>query len=155
MAFLQAMREVVNLSIRRRYEDDNGVSDQEFRALSPILKVDFNDLFTYCDRIPVPGGHHYVNKKDLLCFLCKLKQGLSDEFQWVMFQYSSRQAESLAISTVRESLMLRFVTENIGFQSITREQFIRDHVTDFSNLLYNETPEEAKAIVYNDCSYLY
>ena len=38
----------------------------------------------------------------------------------------------MAISTVRESLMGRFVLENIGFGSITRQEFIENHVTDFA-----------------------
>lgn len=94
-------------------------------------------------------------RKDLLCFLCKLRQGLSDELLRVMFHYSSRQATSLAISTVRQSLMIRFVNENIGFGAITREDYIERHVTLFSNQLYNNTPQNPKVIVYNDCTYLY
>ncbi|EFN69789.1 hypothetical protein EAG_15490, partial [Camponotus floridanus] len=45
-------------------------------------------------------------------FLCKMRQGLSDEFLCAMFQYSSRQATSLAVATVRQSLMQRFVPTN-------------------------------------------
>ena len=115
--FLHAMREKIRLSSRRRCEDENGMFE-EFRALSSISKVDLNDPFTYCDRVPIPGGHRSVSKKDLLCFLYKLRRGLSDEFLCVMFQYSSRQSTSLAVGTVQPSLILRFVSENIGFQSM-------------------------------------
>lgn len=65
----------------------------------------------------------------------------------------SRQATSLAISTVKQSLM-RFVVKNIGFQAITRQQFIDRHVTDFLNRLYNLDPQNRRVIVYNDCTYL-
>ncbi|XP_058801453.1 uncharacterized protein LOC131670101 [Phymastichus coffea] len=153
-SFVQAMREEIVHSPVRRYEDERTLTDEQFAAISPISKDNFNDLFTYSDPVIVPGGHRYVSKKDLLCFLCKLKQGLSDEFLWVMFHYSSRQATSLAISTVRQSLMTRFVDENIGFGSITREEYIERHITPFANRLYNATPEEPTAIVYNDCTYL-
>lgn len=153
-SFLQAMRKEIIHSAARRYEDESNLTDEQFKSVFPISKDDFNDLFTYCDPINVPGGHRYIYKKDLLCFLCKLRQGLSDEFLWVMFHYPSRQAVSLAISTVRQSLMMRFVVENIGFGAITREEYIESHVTPFTNRLYNVTPDEPKVIVYNDCTYL-
>ncbi|XP_011688840.1 PREDICTED: uncharacterized protein LOC105450605 [Wasmannia auropunctata] len=94
----------------------------------------FQELFTYCDRVPHLGG--YITKKDLLMFLCKIRQGLSDEFLKVIFQYPSRQATSMAISKVRKSLIQRFVPSNIGFDAITRD-YIERHVTEFVNELYN------------------
>jgi len=63
----------------------------------------------------------------------------------MIFQYSTRQSVSLVISTVRQSLALRFVPENIGFGAIDRNTHIQRHFTDFSNCLYN--PEIHKAIV--------
>lgn len=60
----------------------------------------------------------------------------------------------MAVATVRQSLMIRFVPENIGFQAITRDQFIERHVTEFSNALYNTEPQVRKAIIYEDCTYL-
>lgn len=62
----------------------------------------------------------YVIKKDLITFLCKLCQGLSDDFLRVLFQYITRQATSLATATVRQSLILRFVSNNIEFEAIRR-----------------------------------
>lgn len=82
-----------------------------------------------------------------------MKQGISDDFLKVIFNYRTRQAVSLAISTVRECLMGRFVFENIGFNSITRQQFIDRHITDFANQLYNPDPDDRKAIVYIDGTY--
>lgn len=153
--FLNALREEINISAQRRFKDDKELSDEEFKAVSPISKEDFNDLYTnYCDRISVQGGSRNVSKKDLLCFLCKMRQGLSDEFLWVLFQYPSRQAASLAVSMVRQSLTMRFTRENIGFEAISRQEYIERHVTDFANHLYNTTPEDSRAIVYNDCTYL-
>lgn len=56
---------------------------------------------------------------------------------------------------MRQSLMIRFVNENIGFGAITREDYIERHVTPFSNQLYNDAPQNPKVIVYNDCTYLH
>lgn len=155
-SFLQCLREQAVNNVKKRYENETHFNDDEFTALSPISKQEFNDLFTYCERVPVHNTNYYryVSKKDLLCFLCKLRQGISDEFLNVVFSYTSRQSVSLAIATVRQSLMIRFVPENIGFQAIARNQFIERHVTEFSNALYNTEPQQQKAIIYEDCTYL-
>ncbi|XP_043480300.1 uncharacterized protein LOC122509998 [Leptopilina heterotoma] len=154
-SLLEALRgEVFNVA-QGKFNDEHGLTDQECNVLTSLSKEQFLDLFAYCENaIEVPGGHRYVSKKDLLCFLTKLRQGLSDELLRVMFNYSSRQATSLAIATVRKTLMQQFVVENIGFAAISRDEFIERHTTDFSNKLYNPDPENPKAIIYNDCTYL-
>ena len=52
------------------------------------------------------GGHRIVHKKDVLAFLCKLRQGCSDEFLKVIFGFQTRRAVSMAINNVLESLKL-------------------------------------------------
>lgn len=149
------MREEIIHSAERKYELKNDLIEEQFKTISPISKEDFNDLFIYCDSVSIPDGYRYLQKKDLLRFLCKLRQSLSDELLRVMFHYSSSQTMNLAISTVRQSLMIRFVNENIGFGAITREDYIEWHVTPFSNQLYNDTSQNPKVIIYNDYTYLH
>ena len=152
--FLQSLRQTALNTEKGKYENELSISEEDFISITGINKLQFNELFAYCDPVPVPGGHRYVNKKDLICFLCKMRQGVSDDFLHVMFNYSSRQATSMAIANVRQTLSGRFVNENIGFGCITRQEFMDNHVTDFSNRLYNPEPNERKAIVYIDCTYL-
>lgn len=71
-----------------------------------------------------------------------------------MFGYGSRQRTSTVIATVRQSLMLRFVPENLGLNAITRNDFIERHVTDFANQLYNPKPDVPKVITYVDGTYV-
>ena len=97
----------------------------------------------------------YVRKKDLLAFLCKMRQNLSDDFFKAIFRFSSRQAVSLSTATVRRSLMLRFVPHNIGLNAITTEQYIGRHVTDFANRLYNPNPNDPVAIAYISMERMY
>lgn len=149
--FLQELREV-SLD-KRRFSDANDLSDEEVHTLTSLSKDQFNELYTYCDR--VPPENRIVSRKDLLTFLCKLRQGLSDEFLTVLFQYNNRQATSLAVAKVRNSLMLRFVPENIGLNAMTRQQYIRQHVTEFANILYNPQPNNPVAITYVDGTYTY
>lgn len=151
--FLQEMR---NVSLNRgkgiEWEDLN---EEEFMSLSPVNKNEFEDLLTYCDPVLHNGTLRYIQRKDLLTFLCKMKQGLSDDFLKLIFGYSSRQNVSSVIDLVRLSLLERFVPNNIGPGSITRQQFIDQHVTDFANELYNPEPEHRKAIVAIDTTYSY
>lgn len=156
-AYLQVFLEGVrDFALKhQRLHDTDDVSEDEMLTLTSLSKDQFNELFLYCGPIPQPGGLRYVKRTDLFMFLCKLRQGVSDEFLTVLFKYSSRQATSLAVAKVRESLMARFVPENIGLGAITREQYIRDHVTDFANILYNPQPNNRMAIVYIDGTYSY
>lgn len=151
--FLEALRNIANNN--NRYGNENSFTEDEFKCIAPITKQQFQELYTYCDPIFQERGIRNVTKKDLLIFLCKLRQGLSDEFLKVLFQYSSRQAVSLAISKVRQSLVNRFVPDNIGFQAITREEYIMRHVTPFANELYNSELAIPKVIAYIDGTYSY
>lgn len=91
----------------------------------------------FCDPVHKINQYLCVTKRHLLAFLCKMRQGLSDDFLTFIFGYGSRQRTSTVIATVRQSLMLRFVPENLGLNAITRNDFIERHVTDFANqLLY-------------------
>ena len=138
-----------------RLEDINNLDEDEFYCLFSLNKRQFHELLTYCDRVPEGNFLRYIYEKDLLAFLCKIRQGLSDEFLKVLFNYSSRQATSLAIKKVRMSLMGRFVPRNIRVNSIGRQEYINLHVTPFANELYNENPENPKAIVIIDATYAY
>jgi len=72
--FLQGLRNVAR--DQRRFVDENSFTDAEFKSFSPVTKQQFLELFDYCDRVSCPGGYRYVSKKDLLMFLCKMRQGL-------------------------------------------------------------------------------
>lgn len=138
------------------FNDENSFTDDEFRCVTSISKAQFDDMYRYCEGNNENENHgRRVHRKDLLTFLCKLRQGLSDEFLKLIFKYSSRQAVSLAISTVRRCLMVQFVPENIGLNAINRQQYIEQHVTELANRLYNQNPELPVAIAYLDATYSY
>lgn len=156
MSFLEAMRNRANMS---RNIDFETISDEDFTVMCPITKDQFEDLFTFCDPVPeeTQGSrrYRYVTRRNLLMFLIKLKQGINDDFLKVMFGMSTRQNVSLTIATVWKSLLIRFVPQNIGLNAITREEYIRQHVTPFSNALYNPDPSTPQAITLIDATYAY
>lgn len=150
--FLQELR-VTSKQEKWQFCDIDSFSDDEFKSISPITKNQFRDLYRYCDNIFSQNQRRFVSEKDLLTFLCKIKQGLSDHFLKAIFNYPTRQCVSMVVSNVRLSLMQRFVPENIGFQAITRQEYMERHVTPFANRLYNPNPEVPVAIAYIDGTY--
>ena len=149
--FLQSLRSKIIKS--RNLADDAEFTDAEFKVLTSLTKGQFNELLDYCDPVRENNSLRYIYEKDLITFLCKLRQGLSDEFLKVIFYYSTRQAVSMAIAKVRRSLMGRFVLENVGFGAITRQEYIERHVKPFANELYNPDPQVPRVIACIDGTY--
>lgn len=144
--FLSILRQCVK-SNQPDFTNQNSFSDDEFEFISRITKEPFHELLPFCD--PIAEGNNrkgHKRKKDLFMFLCKVHEGLSDSILQIIFHYSTRQAVCLAVSTVRSSLMIHFITQNICMHAITREEYIRRHVTDFANTLYNR--DEAQKLLH-------
>lgn len=152
--FLGELRSFANNTSNTKFNNENNISEEHFASISPITKEQFRELYTFCDPIYEGDFFRYITKSDLLVFLCKLRQGATDDFLACIFDYPSRQAISLTISKVRRSLMQRFVPQNIGLPAINRETYINNHVTEFTNHLYNPEPNIPRAIVYVDGTYI-
>lgn len=150
--FIQELRK--NVLTSSQYEDED-FDEEDFKVMTSLTKAQFRDLFLFYDPVPKQGINSYVKKKDLLTFLTKMKQGICDNVLKVIFNYSSRQLVSSVIQKVRQSLLSRFMPQNIGFQALTRADYIQQHVTDFANTLYNAEPNIPKVITYVDGTYAY
>lgn len=98
--FMQGARLEMIYNSFNKFNIETHLTDDEFKTISGTFKEQYLDLFTFREPVIIPGGRRYITKKDLVCFLCKLRQGVSDEFLCIMFNYTSRQATSLAISNV-------------------------------------------------------
>jgi hypothetical protein len=75
------------------------------------------------------------------------------QFLSALFEYNSNSAVSMAVAKVRTSLTVNFVPLHLGYDSITRNEYVRDHVTEFANHLYNPDPDNPVAIAYVDGTY--
>ncbi|KAJ8673506.1 hypothetical protein QAD02_014181 [Eretmocerus hayati] len=150
--FLEELRN--NCTTSMKYENENNFTEEEFATLSPITREQFRVLFTYCDPVVEQNQFLYVTKRHLLTFLCKMRQGVPDDFLATTFRYNTRQRVSSVIATVRRSLMQRFVPEHLGLDHITRGEFVDRHVNDFANNLYNPTPQRRRIIIYIDGTYI-
>ncbi|XP_071122620.1 uncharacterized protein, partial [Mytilus edulis] len=83
-------------------------------------------------------------------FLIKIKCALSNKLMSTLFKVSiSRRA----INTVRQSLMRSFVPLYLGFESITREQIIKDHTRPLAKTLLDA--DDDNMILVLDGTYIY
>ncbi|KAJ8684875.1 hypothetical protein QAD02_020668 [Eretmocerus hayati] len=102
--------------------DENCVNDRKFVCLTSVTKPQFEDMFAYCDRVAQQAGFRNVKRKDLIMLLCKLRQGLSDEFLTVLFSYRNRQATSLAVATVSSPITLEGADADRARASLERAE---------------------------------
>lgn len=84
--FLTALRNEIIQQRNCKFEDETDFSDEQFSAVSPIAKDQFRELFTFCDPVETNSVLRYPTKKTLT-FLFKMRQGLSDNFLQVIFNY--------------------------------------------------------------------
>jgi hypothetical protein len=128
-------------------------------VLAGISKGNFCDMFAECDAIFDNNKRINCSKKELLLFLVKIRQGLSDDFLKVMFKYSTRQIVSWNIACVRKTLTAKFVKKHLGLDAITRAEYVEKHISDFSNTLHNSDSDgnqkEKVAMLIIDGTYIY
>lgn len=137
-------------------QDKTTRSTEDFSILTPVNKEQFDEMFAVCGPVERNDtGFRHASRKDLLTFLCKIKQNLSDDFIKVVLSYSSRQAVSLAVSIVRRSLMIGSIPRNVSTAAIIRKAYIDQHVPAFANALYNPNPVTPQAIAIVDETYAY
>ncbi|KYN12400.1 hypothetical protein ALC57_15429, partial [Trachymyrmex cornetzi] len=134
---LRELRNVANNASNSRYDNENNFTDEEFYSLSPITKEQFRDLFSYCDPVVQQNGLLYVSKKHLLTFLCKMRQGLSDDFLTFMFGYNSRQRTSVVIETVRK-MKLALIVAPDGYILDVQGPYFSDNRNNDAAMLTNE-----------------
>ena len=142
--WMRNLRELALEGVNNKFQDESNFEDEDFKSLTSVNKQQFNELYGCCVPVNIYGRQRKVLKKHLITFLIKMRQGLSDEFLKSVLNFPSRQSVSLVIETVRQSLMARFVPQNLGLNSPelqNKNQFIQNHVTEFANLLYNSEPE--------------
>ena len=67
---------IFHLEKKEYFGDETNFSDEEFKEISSVSREQFCDLFKQCRPVKHKKGYGHVNKKNLLLFLCKLRQGL-------------------------------------------------------------------------------
>lgn len=63
-----------------KFNSEDNFEDEDIKCITSLTKAQFPRLFEYCDPVQMYGNNRNVSKKDLITFLMKLRQGLSDIF---------------------------------------------------------------------------
>ena len=136
------------------------IPEEDFKVLTSVSKQNFEDMLSKSvTEAALEGEECKMNATDLLMFLVKLRQGLSDEFLRVMFRQSTRANVSMRISVATKTLMQKFVPLHLGLEAISRDTFVAEHVSDFACNLYVDDFKDIgsikQAVIVVDGTYIY
>jgi hypothetical protein len=119
-----------------------GMSKEDFLALHSMIKHKMHN------------SKRRRSHNALAIFLMKMQLNLSHRVLATLFgQGLNKQRVSYIFHFVRGLLMEEFVPKHLGFQSISREDYIRNHSTPLANLLLGAGDRQAIFVV--DGTYLY
>ena len=133
------------------FEDPSALSDDDYYNLTGITKDQFSSLAASLTSL-----RNTCNRSVRTCLallLVKLRTGNSLNVLSSMFQIKDKSIVSKAIKSAREALMKDFVPNNLGFNHISREDFIAEHTRPFVQELLAEG--KPVAVLVLDGTYIY
>lgn len=130
--------------------DHKDLSSEEYKLLFGITKDQFLELTQYC-KGRINNSCNRSIKNALGFFLAKLRLGVSQKLLGFLFGLS-QQRLSDTFWNVAKALESEFVGKNLGFGSLTREQYLKDHDSQFVRKLY-KVPKKS-LILFLDCKFL-
>lgn len=77
--FLEELLHNANSMFVSRYDNENNFTDEEFQLQKNSLENCLH-VYMFCDPVHKINQYLCVTKRHLLAFLCKMRQGLSDDF---------------------------------------------------------------------------
>jgi hypothetical protein len=81
--WLEGMHSAYEKAPVLQFFDESKYSDEDFQVLAGVKKINFENLFECCENFRLEKRK--IHTKDLLCFLVKMHQGLSDDFLKVIY----------------------------------------------------------------------
>lgn len=138
--------------MRLNFEDDKNLSDKEYLDLMGISKASFTDLMQYVEGKIRPTPTRSL-RTSLAIFLMKIRGGESNRVLSTLFNVSKSSVRR-CIHSVRSVPAVRFVSENLGFQHITRSDVIQHHTRQIAKTLFGNSADN-QAILVLDGTYIY
>ncbi|XP_062600940.1 uncharacterized protein LOC134262562 [Saccostrea cucullata] len=138
---------------RLNFNNDESLSDAEYVNLMGISKDSFKDLLQYIEgKVRLTPARSL--RTSLAIFLMKIRRGESNRVLSTLFNVSKSSVRR-CISSVRSALGGRFVSENLGFQHITRSDVIQHHTRQIAQTLFGSSPAGNQVILVLDGTYIY
>ena len=130
--------------------DDADMDDEDYECYTGLNREHFDDLLSHVQQDLRNSAVRSV-RQALGLLLCKLRMDNSQE-QLRRLCGMSQPTVSEAISAVLNALDQNFTPLNLGYDHISREDFIAQHQTDVTTVLCNRQPNAAVAVL--DGTYL-
>ena len=134
--------------------DFSSLTNDEYVDLTGISQTAFDDLCS-C----VEGHIRNTPTRDVRTtigiFFFKIRSGLSNKLLSVIFGITKSSIRR-AITSVRLTLMAKFVPNNLGLQHISREDLIENHTRQLATSLFtNDSGDSSRLILVLDGTYIY
>ena len=130
------------------------MSDDEYRIFTSLLKIQFDNLISHISDSDIRNSSNRSIRSAVAILLCKLRLGLSNNVLAVSFQLTDKRAISRTLECARHALMTEFVSRNLGFNHITRQEIIDQRTSIIARQLMCGD-EANKTIIAVDGTYIY
>jgi hypothetical protein len=146
---LTHMREIC-INNQNKIDFDN-IDNRDCKNLTGLLLDQFEDTCSFI-LINIKSTPSRTPKTSVGLFLMKMKCALSNKLLSTLFNISISSVRR-AVHTVRQAFMRSFVALYLGFESITREQIIKDHTRPLAKTLLGG--DDDGLILVLDGTYIY
>ncbi|CAG2188196.1 unnamed protein product [Mytilus edulis] len=131
--------------------DFDNIGETDCKNLTGLSHQQFEDICLHV-LLHIKSTPTRTPKTSVGLFLIKMKCALSNKLMSTLFKVSISSIRR-AINTVRQALMRSFVPLYLGFESITREQIIKDHTRPLAKTLLDA--DDDNMILVLDGTYIY
>ncbi|VDI73743.1 Hypothetical predicted protein [Mytilus galloprovincialis] len=131
--------------------DFDNIGETDCKNLTGLSHQQFEDICLHV-LLHIKSTPSRTPKTSVGLFLIKMKCALSNKLMSTLFKVSISSIRR-AINTVRQALMRSFVPLYLGFESITREQIIKDHTRPLAKTLLDA--DDDNMILVLDGTYIY
>ena len=139
---------------RLNFDDTRSLSDHEVKVLTSLSKTQFDDLMHCLSYSTFRQTNYRSIRTAVGMLLCKLRLGLSNELLALLFEQSDKRAVARSLESARKALMDDFVSKNLGFRHVRRDEIIQHRTSSIARkLMCNDDSDTAIVVV--DGTYLY
>jgi hypothetical protein len=131
--------------------DFDNIDNRDCKNLTGFLLDQFEDTCSFI-LINIKSTPSRTPKISVGLFLMKMKCALSHKLLSILFKISISSVRR-AVHTIRQAFMRSFVPLYLGFESITREQIIKDHTRPLAKTLLGG--DDDGLILVLDGTYIY
>ncbi|XP_061186275.1 uncharacterized protein LOC133194309 [Saccostrea echinata] len=148
----QAREEVLRKEgSRLDFDDPSSLADTDYYNLTGLSRVQFDDLM--CGVHNIRATQTRSIRTCIAILLMKLKSGLDNQMLATLFNMTKFQIRR-AVHSARRALMKDFVSRNMGFAHITRNDIIDSHTRPLAQQMFS-TVGSTPAILVLDGTYIY